>query len=72
MYRRSERCDDIVLAGHKLLFKLVRLWKMPLFEKGNGREAIEDGDSGLVDGSQNQILVLEKSAIVGRGCMLIQ
>ena len=49
MYRRSERCDDFVSAGHKLLFKLVRFRKMPLFERGNGREPIVDGDSGLLE-----------------------
>ena len=48
MYRRSERCDDIVSASHKLLFKLVKFGEMPLFERGYGREAIVDGDSGEV------------------------
>ena len=48
MYR-SETCEDIVSAGPKLLFKLIRLWKMPLFERGNEREEIVDGDSGLVN-----------------------
>ena len=48
MYRRSERCDDILSAGHKLLFKLVKFGEMHLFERGNGREAIVDGDSGLL------------------------
>ena len=48
MNGRTERCDDIVLAGHKLLLELVRFGKMPLFERGNGQQAIVDGDSGLL------------------------
>ena len=46
VYRRSE---DILSAGHKLLFELVKFGEMPLFERGSGREAIVDGESGLMD-----------------------
>ena len=42
-------CDDILSAGHKLLFKLVKFEEVPLFERWNGREAIVDGDSGLIE-----------------------
>ena len=48
MYRRSERCEDILSVGHRLLFKLVKFGEMPLFERGSEREAIVDGDSGLL------------------------